>query len=347
VTGLNYPKVYIVILNWNGLEDTIECLTSVYKLAYPDLKIIVVDNFSSDDSVEEIRKQFPEVVLIENNKNLGYAGGNNVGISQAMESGADYVWLLNNDTVVEPDTLAKLIYEAEMSPETGILSPVIRFYEKPEKIQFMGAYAVFKNYDLPLVRDPKELDNELVQRNLLLFGTALLIKKRVIQDVGYLSEKYFAYQEDYDYSLRTLKKNIKAKIVLDANVLHKDSRSTSKDSPIKVFLRTRNTYFLWRDNVHGFRRIFIPYHYVGKMISLAKVLLDEGNKKSFDACQSGVWAAISGKDGAYNKNCVTPAWFKRIFCFFVSWHPYFWMNLLSGNFKTIILDCYNKIIRYR
>lgn len=102
-----YPKVYIIILNWNGLKDTLECLESVFKLDYLNFEVIVVDNGSTDDSVNVILKTYPQVRLIENRENLGYTGGNNIGMRYAIERDADYIWLLNNDTIVEEDTLGE------------------------------------------------------------------------------------------------------------------------------------------------------------------------------------------------------------------------------------------------
>lgn len=331
-------KVFIIILNWNGLKDTLECLDSVYRLDYPDYEVIVVDNCSSDDSVETIHRKFPRVVLIENSMNLGYTGGNNVGIRRALELGADYVWLLNNDTVVEPDTLSKLVDEAESSPETGLVSPVVHFYDSPEKVQSIGTYADFRNHELIHINDPHELNYEWVKRNLMLWGTALFIKRSVIEAVGYLSAEYFAYHEDCDYSLRVLRAKFRTAVRLDARVFHKDSQSTGKRSPIQVFLRTRNAYFLWMDNEKGLRRFFVPSHYIGMIIPYAKYLSDEGNETSFDACLNGVWAAFRRKGGAYDPTFVTPSWFKIVFSFFISWHPYFWIRLFKGNVREIVRE---------
>ena len=109
------PLIYIIILNWNGLQDTLECLGSILKMDYPNFRVVVVDNNSTDNSVDIIRKAHPQVSLIENKENLGYTGGNNTAMRYAMQHSADYVWLLNNDTTVEADTLSKLVFAAEES----------------------------------------------------------------------------------------------------------------------------------------------------------------------------------------------------------------------------------------
>ena len=321
-------KVYIIILNWNGQKDTMECLESVYRLHYPDFHVIVVDNGSYDCSVETIGREFPQIILIENSKNLGFTGGNNVGMHRAMQLGADYVWLLNNDTVVDPDSLGRLVDEAENSHQIGMVSPVVHYYDPPEKVQFMGAYADFENFTNTNVVDVKELEDPSVQRNLVLWGTALLIKREVIEVIGYLSEKYFAYIEDCDFSYRSLRANFRARVRLDARIFHKGSQSTGKHSPIQVYLGTRNNYFLWKDHTIGFRRLYLPGNYIGMVINYAKCLADEGNEKGFDACLNGYWAAVRGIGGRYDPTIVIPSCLRLMFRFFVYWHPYFWIHLL-------------------
>lgn len=327
------PKVFIIILNWNGLRDTLECLSSLYRLEYPDFEIIVVDNGSCDDSVATIRREYSQVILIENSTNLGFTGGNNIGVRHALELGADYVWLLNNDTVVSPDCLGKLVDDAEKSPEIGLLSPVIHDYDTPGHVQFMGAYVLPAKKQILYVDDPKELDDESIRCNLILFGTALLIKRSVIETIGFLSEKYFAYYEDNEYSLRALRNNFRTMVVTDAHILHKGVRSTGgKNSPTKSFLMARNAYFLWKDNGGGF---FFFIRYIGMMIAYAKYLSNEGNKNGYDACLNGVYAAFKGKTGAYDSMIHAPSLMKALFGFFVSRRPYFWINLFKGNVRRI------------
>jgi len=115
------PKVEIIILNWNRFRDTAECLESVFRIRYPNFSVVVVDNGSEDDSAAQVENTFDRVTLIRNRENLGYAEGNNVGIRHALENGADYVWLLNNDTVVDREALAALVDLAERDRGIGIL----------------------------------------------------------------------------------------------------------------------------------------------------------------------------------------------------------------------------------
>jgi GT2 family glycosyltransferase len=131
---LRLPRVDIIVLNWNGLRDTLHCLQSLKRADYPAFRVLVVDNGSSDASSTSIRQRFPEVTLIENSENLGFTGGNNIGMRQALEEEADYVLLLNNDTEVAPDAVRLLVETAESDPRIGIAGPIIYYYDRPKMI---------------------------------------------------------------------------------------------------------------------------------------------------------------------------------------------------------------------
>src|SRR5436309_4726879 len=135
---MNAPKVHIIILNWNGRADTLECLASVQRINFPDFETVVVDNGSTDGSEEAIRAAFPDITFIQTGENLGFAEGNNVGIRHAIECGADYVFVLNNDTTVDPNILAALVAEAEKNPNAAILGPKIYFYDRSDVINSAG-----------------------------------------------------------------------------------------------------------------------------------------------------------------------------------------------------------------
>src|ERR1039457_4136566 len=150
------PKVFIIVLNWNGLKDTLECLDSVFKLEYPNFEVIVVDNASTDNSVEVIREKFQQVILIENKENLGFTGGNNTGIRHALQLGTDYFWLLNNDTVLEPDTLSRIVVTADNDSTIGMISPVVHYHEDPLVIQNCGCYIDWESQKLINTASPAE-----------------------------------------------------------------------------------------------------------------------------------------------------------------------------------------------
>ena len=133
------PRVCIVVLAWNRRADTLECLRSLARVAEPEIRVILVDNASSDGTVEAARQEFPRIELIETGENLGYTGGNNVGIRRALDLGAEYVLILNNDTVVAPESVRELLAVASRSERIGFVSPKIYFMDPPDRIWFAGA----------------------------------------------------------------------------------------------------------------------------------------------------------------------------------------------------------------
>ncbi|MGK7368687.1 MAG: glycosyltransferase family 2 protein, partial [Candidatus Halalkalibacterium sp. M3_1C_030] len=136
--ALTEPKVHIIILNWNGKEDTIECLNSLKALEYPNFEIVVVDNASSDGSVSEIKDKFPETTLLESEINRGYAGGNNIGLRYALNHDSDYAWILNNDTVVDKNALGSLVKKMKIDGSIGICGSRLVYYHDRETIQALG-----------------------------------------------------------------------------------------------------------------------------------------------------------------------------------------------------------------
>lgn len=177
------PKVSIVILNWNGVKDTLECLESCFKIDYPNFEVIVVDNASLDGSLEKIKEKFPQVTLLQNSQNLGYAEGNNVGMRYAVTRGADYFWLLNNDTTVEVGALKMLVEVMESVPSVGLASPVIYSYDNQDKLQFCGSCFSWEDH---MVHNFKDLDELLLFKGdeISLWGTALLIKRSVVEKLA-------------------------------------------------------------------------------------------------------------------------------------------------------------------
>ena len=132
------PKVFIIILTWNRLSDTLECLESVKKIVYPNYEIIVVDNGSTDGSAEAIARRYPEITLVKNESNLGYAAGNNRGMETALHMGCDYVFLLNNDTTIDAVCLDELVNRAESDPRVGAAGPKIYLHQDPSTVWYAG-----------------------------------------------------------------------------------------------------------------------------------------------------------------------------------------------------------------
>jgi len=215
------PGVCCVIVNWNGWQDTLECLASLERQDYSNLQTIVVDNGSTNDSVERIRSAFPDVTLIETGANLGFSKGSNVGLREGLKGDAEFLWLLNNDTVCPPDTLRKLVRRAMESPEAGLVGTVLYFAHDPTKVQAWGGgkIAPMIGYSTHFYA-PTEFE-----KNSYVTFASVLARRAMLEEVGLMYEGFFMYFDDADLCLRMEKTRWKIVIAEDTAVLHKESAS--------------------------------------------------------------------------------------------------------------------------
>ena len=245
-------KVLIVILNWNNAPDTIECLESVGRLDYPNCHVLVVDNGSTDGSVGRIRNEQPEVEIVETGENLGYTGGNNVGIEHALSQGCDYVWLLNDDVVVAPDSLSALIKWAMARPQAGLLGPKVYTIEDPQQI--LSAGGEFGNAWQSKHRGLGELDEgqfDQVTEVDWLTGCALLASRQLIEEAGALDDRFFAYHEDIEWCYRAGQAGFPVLFVPDAKVWHPDTSSRDATSTLVTYYISRNHLIFLRTHRLG------------------------------------------------------------------------------------------------
>lgn len=230
------PSVFILILNWNNYKDTTGCVESVLKINYPNFRIVLIDNGSNDTSEEILRKRFPQLMLLQTGDNLGFTGGNNIGIKYALKQKADYVLILNNDTVVEPGFLEPLVNSGEEDKNIGLINPLI-FRFGTDAIDFAGG-KISKFTSRALHTD------NLLEKPDYLTGSCLLIKREVFEKIGLLDERFFLYFEDVDFSLRAKEANFKLKVEVSSKILHKISATTGKNyNPRNVYYTTRNSYY--------------------------------------------------------------------------------------------------------
>lgn len=241
------PIVAIIILNWNGKVDTLECLASAVQLNYPNYKIVVVDNGSTDDSVDAISKQYPEISILQTGANLGYAGGNNLGIRWALEHNADYILLLNNDTIVSPDLLSEFVNAANLLPPNSVLGAKILFYDKPDTLWFAGGrwnrqsscfeHIGYGQIDAVEFNAYSEVD--------YITGCALFSSATTFKEVGLLDEDLFLTYEETDWCYRAREINRKSIFVPNARLWHKVSSSFGgAESPLVTYFMQRNI-LLW------------------------------------------------------------------------------------------------------
>jgi GT2 family glycosyltransferase len=252
-------ELSIILVNYRGAADTAECVRSLRLSSYRSFEIFIVENGSGDRSADILAHECPEAMLLVNDVNLGFAGGNNVGIRRALDGEYRYILLLNNDTVVEPDTLKELIQTAEHDTRIGIVGPKIRYFDRPDTLWFAGGYF---NPDSGFGRhagidkiDTGAFDTET--RCDFVSGCCLLARREVFENVGLLAQEYFAYYEDADFCMRAERAGYTVVYQPKSVLYHKVNRSTSWDSPLYLYFNLRNKIIFLRRNSRPL--LWFPY----------------------------------------------------------------------------------------
>jgi GT2 family glycosyltransferase len=244
------PPVCVIVLVWNEIEDTLECLASLAQQTYPNMQIVVVDNGSEPPLDPAAFEQWPGVRLIRNKRNLGYAGGNNVAIRAALREGFDYVFLANNDTTFEPHMMEKLVAVCEEDPSVGIAGPTILDFEEPDRVVNRGCF-LDRDTCHECQRDYGENrragSREVVSVDYV-YGCGLLIRVSVLRMIGMLDEHFFLYIEEADLCCRVSDARLRVVCVTEAEMWHKDSRTMNRSpSLLKQYYMKRNRWlFLWK-----------------------------------------------------------------------------------------------------
>lgn len=237
------PRVAIVVINWNGGDDTLACLDSLARVQYSERYVLVVDNASQDGSPERIRACHPEVTLLESQINLGFTGGNNLAIKAALQKGADYVLLLNPDTLVSADFLEKMVSVGEADPSIGVLGPTIYYHSRPEVIWSAGG-AIDWEHGVARMIGLGEIDRGqygLEPRAVdFVTGCAMLVKRKALEAAGLLDEGFFAYYEEVEWCVRIRRAGYQIVYVPGATIWHKISPEAREASATVHYYMTRN-----------------------------------------------------------------------------------------------------------
>jgi GT2 family glycosyltransferase len=294
------PKTAIVILNWNSGEMTGECIRSLLSMKAQHYDIIVVDNGSKDGSVDYLRKQFPLITVLAQNRNLGFAAGCNVGMKLALERGAEYVLPLNNDTVVDPSFLAELLTAAETLSRAAIVSPKIYFWDWPDKLWWAGGrFNLWSG--IPRHRGRKQVDTgqfDVVREIDWATGCAALIRCDVLHRVGLFDETFFGNVEDLDLSLRVRQAGYRIYYAPKAKLWHKEGADYRKNAGeyLRKFTGTRNLLLVMRKHASVVQWMtFLPNflsRYVAFYIALSLI---RGDFRSAWAVVKGIGASVSTK----------------------------------------------------
>jgi len=255
------PSAAIIILNWNNWPDTLACVASCHRLTWPGARIIVVDNGSTDGSEELLRKRFPEAEIIQTGSNLGFAGGNNAGIRHALSQGAEYVWLLNNDAVAEPDSLTKLIEAMEQYGDAAIAGSKIFYDDNPERIWFAGG--IWERNRLRIrQRGAGEYDHGQYEQLCTVgsvSGCSMIVRSSAIEKIGLMNETYFLYWEDTDWCARAWEQGFKVLFVPASRIRHKVAATIAPRSERQYYYNTRNGLFFCRRHSPRLLPVFLAY----------------------------------------------------------------------------------------
>jgi len=285
------PKVSIVLLNLNGYEDTRDCLVSLRRVQYANFEVTVVDNGSDDDSFERLQTEFPDIRLLGSKENLGFTGGNNLGIEDALCRDAAYVLLLNNDTVVDPDFLTHLVQVGESDPRIGILGPKIFYASEPQRIWFAGGYVRYGTGACGhLGHDQLDQDGKFshIADTPFITGCALLVKSAVLREVGLLDLRLFVYWEDADFCMRVRKAGYRCVFVPMARVWHKISQTCGLESSFTLYLGTRNQLTWTAEHIpFPYKPGALAFVFTKKLLKMS--LLAFKNRDSAAAVWAGIW----------------------------------------------------------
>lgn len=250
---MKQPRVNIIIVNWNGIDDTSELLVSLSKISYSNYSIIIVDNGSVNDEVKKLENiSKGKAQIIRCKENLGFAGGNNVGIKYSLEKKADYILLLNNDTTVKPDFLEILVSKYEGEKQAGIVAPRINYYDEPQRIwtdggkisRIRGSGFAYSS------KLEKEVDSS-EKSVTFVSGCCMLIKSEVLLSVGLFDENYFLYTEDTDLCQRIINAGYKILVSPQSVIFHKVSSSTkNRNTALPLYYTTRNRLYFAKKHFH-------------------------------------------------------------------------------------------------
>jgi len=289
----NFPKVSIITINYNQSNLTIDLINSIKDCRYKNVEIIVVDNASKEDiSILQTRQ---DIMLIKSKKNLGFAGGNNVGIKQAT---GEFLFFVNNDTIFTQNLIHKLVNLLQANPDVGIVSPKIIYYHSPNYIQYAGMTTINKYTGRNRTIGKNNLVNKSYYSGYTAYahGAAMMVPKKILSKIGLMPENYFLYYEELDWC-ETIKKNgFKVYFLSEAEIFHKESKSIGKNSDIKEYYLFKNRIIFMRRNFPGLK-LYMFFMYISLLV-LPVYIINNIRKKQFKHTKSivfGYWNGLNAK----------------------------------------------------
>lgn len=298
------PRVLVVILNWNSPYETLTAVESVLQITYSNFNVILVDNGSTDNSIAVLEKITSDRIrLIKSPTNVGFTGGSNLGFELALRNNSDYVWLVNSDSVVGTSTLSSLVSVAESDATIGLISPMIASLQEPSKLLNVGGLYI---PELPTFSSTKNLQEAQKwavtnPNRIMLMGTALLVRVALIHKIGMLDPAMFAYWEDTDFSLRSIKAGFRNVIDFDSIIYHKEKSADTAAHEMKPhywYYMARNEIRFWKKHAKLSTRTRPLWWAYENQLKNLKLL--NGNEVSRQAILAGLWDGLLNKTGAYH-----------------------------------------------
>ena len=295
----SFPLVSIITVNYDQPDVTLAFLDSIKKITYPSYEIIVVDNASPTRRPAILKEKHPDIILIESRENLGFAGGNNLGIRIAKGS---LHLLINNDTEVDPGFIEPLVKKIQQDPSLGVVSPKIRYFYQPDLIQYAGFTAInpltVRNRGIGFQeKDTGQYDQDSYTE--YAYGAAMMIPVNVMKKVGLMADIFFLYYEEMDWIRRIKDAGFKVAYVHNSLIFHKDSITTGTMSPLKIYYLNRNRLLYLRRNVHGIVFLLaLLYQFLLAVPKNMLFFLFKGQLKLFIAYKNAIGWQFSN---AFNK----------------------------------------------
>ncbi len=295
------PSTAVIILNWNSCEMTAECIRSVVAMDAENYDIVVVDNGSCDGSVEYLRREFPQITVLPQDRNLGFAAGCNIGIRHALAADFKYVLLLNNDTVVDGHFLRALVDEAERIPTAAVLSPKIYFSDLPDRFWWAGGtFSLWTG--IPQHVGRKQVDSGQYDSPRAIHwatGCAALIRTRALRRQGLFDERFFGNAEDLDLSVRLRLAGYRIWYVPRAKLWHKEGVDYRKNvgEYIRKFTATRNLLWVMQKHAAPIQWLtFLPNFLLRYALFHILLSIWRGDFRSAKAILEGIWAFLRMRD---------------------------------------------------
>jgi len=276
----------IVLLNYNSFQDTFECVNSILQTEMEDVGIIIVDNDSKDDSLKNLREKYDtngKILFIESKENLGFSGGCNLGIQRALDLGAEYVLLLNNDTIVTAGFLRSLLQTFSLDPSVGIAGGKTFFHEDPNSIWDAGGFISHSKF-MGIRRTERSSGIDEIGEVGFITGCLALIKKEVFYDIGLLPEAYFFGSEEWEFSLRANRAGYKLMYTPQCEIFHKVGKAHDYRSAKMLYNTYRNRVLFVKRNFGFFK--FIAFLHVFLLVKFSQRIRGKGQLKNFSWGQS-------------------------------------------------------------